>query len=325
MPNIVMFNLAEKELGGPTAKTLETLQKKYPPLVGGNAVQDISLFKLMRKYQKGEMDRKTKNVPEVRLLCMNADKIYLCVHGQYNDTDNGFANFELGGRDMRQVTDWKSLALFMLLLLPKRSEAYNISLVMCYGARTQDFMLDQNALINNPRELQTSFAYKFFATLYPKRPLRLSARTGAVQFDPVSGHSKVERDEVVQLRAEKDEYLREQEAAGTFAKYIELRKTMTTPGGGGTEKTAMKFLKMDNKFRDNPEKSTSIFSKNEKIIRAYHQAVSVKTHYDGQMIDGDSEKYGKIIYTCERDELVIISKYLRGGTELYRGNWLPVG
>jgi hypothetical protein len=352
MANIVMLNLAEKEGGGPTDKLLRSLKKKYPTLGwlsakfwGQNTVVELSLFELMKAHREGTLNTRAylkirdeymtdinkhakklevfaaADLIKVNQLCLSADKIFLCIHGKYNDNGRGFAHLELdsGNTPTAAVTDWKSLASFLNVLFPVRTSMYNLALIMCYAARTAHFRLDQQGQVD-PEELKTSFAYKLFASVCRNRPLRMTARTGAVGFNPDTGHSNVETDEAVLARADRDEFDHERATAEVYEKIQALKERMTTRKGGASDDTVKKWLAMDKKFKDNPDAAAA--DDDEAIMKAYRAAVLRREEYGRQMQSKD--KYGKIVYNYQNDQLTIFAKYPKPGALLYQGELIPV-
>jgi len=326
MANIVVFDLADREGGTPVDKTVNMLQQKFPQrsglkkILGQNTVQRFSLFDLLANFHEAGAVPGA-NLAPVKQACTTATKIFLCIHGKHNDTDKGFASLTMGG-GVKDLTTWQELANFMLLLMPTRDEVYNLALVMCYGARTENFRLDnQGDLPAN--ELKTSFAYKFYSRLCQPRTIRMTARTGAVQFDTHSGHSMVETEEAVNARADQEEYLREQEAAGVFDNIKAMKTRMTTIEGGRTAESVQLWMDLENRYKQNPDAPAA--NADEQTMKTYRQVVRRKEEFR-LIMEGnpDRSKYGKLVYTYVKNTLSIHCKYPKPGHILYRGPLIDV-
>jgi hypothetical protein len=152
---IVLLNLGDRAGGGGLVhKSATKLQIKYPPaskysLFSGNAVLELSLFALMAKYQAGHLPLSDAELQNVRTACAGATKIMLCLHGLHNDVQSGFADDSMAHTPMAAVASHTDLARFTLSFLPLRDKVYNLALIMCYGARSQNYRLDHQGMIPN--------------------------------------------------------------------------------------------------------------------------------------------------------------------------------
>ena len=327
MANIVVLDLADKEGGTPVQKTVDTLRRKFPQrsmikkiLVGQNVVEKFVLFDLLAGFG-GNGAMSAAQLIQVQHSCRNATKIFLCIHGKHNDTESGFASLTLGGA-AQNLTTWQQLANFMILLLPDRNEPYNLALIMCYGARTEQFRLNQQGDLP-PDELKSSFAYKFFSRLCVSRKVRMTARTGAVQMDPVSGRSMVETEEAVNARADQEDFLRAREEDDVFSEYKDLKARMTTSAGGANEATAQRWMELNARYKATPDAAG--VSDEERVIKTYCQAVKRKQEFQAIMeANPDKSKYGKIVYLYANNVLTIRCKYPKPGVNLYSGPLLAV-
>jgi hypothetical protein len=322
--DIVLLNLGDRAAGGGlVAKSARSLQNKYPAqrsfLLAGNQITEVSMFQLLTKsLPGGGLTRQDAELMQVRARCQRATKIMLCLHGLHNDVDSGYANDTLNHAPMAAVATWGQLAELMLSLLPKRDKEYNLALVMCYGARSENFRLDHEGMIS-ATDLKTSFAYKFFRRICLFRNVRMTARTGATGFDEHTGRSTVESEASVQARADKEEYLRDANTQAAINTYIALKDSYTKAAHGGSEARAQQWMLMDNKFRANPDDAPG--SADETTIRDYHQVLKRKRQFETAMTDQNRTKYGKYVYQYSEKtrQLTILSKYPPPGTLLYQG------
>jgi hypothetical protein len=328
MANIVVLDLADKEGGTPVQKTVDTLKQKFPQRTGikkvfcgqGNVVEKFDLFDLLAGFN-GNGAMSAAQLTRVQQSCRQANKIFLCIHGKHNDTESGFASLTLGGA-MTNLTTWQQLANFIILLLPERFEPFNLALIMCYGARTEHFRLNQQGDLPAD-EIKSSFAYKFFSKLCVTRKVRMTARTGAVQMDPSTGHSMVESEESVNARADQEDFLRAREEEAVFDNIKDLKARMTTKAGGASEESAQRWMALEARYKATPDAAAN--TDEERIIKTYQQAVRRKKEYQAIM-DGnpDKTKFGKIVYTYSDNVLIIRCKYPEPGVNLYSGPLLAV-
>jgi len=328
MANIVVLDLADKEGGTPVQKTVDTLKQKFPQRTGikkvfcgqGNVVEKFDLFDLLAGFN-GNGAMSAAQLTRVQQSCRQANKIFLCIHGKHNDTESGFASLTLGGA-MTNLTTWQQLANFIILLLPERFEPFNLALIMCYGARTEHFRLNQQGDLPAD-EIKSSFAYKFFSKLCVARKVRMTARTGAVQMDPSTGHSMVESEESVNARADQEDFLRAREEEAVFDNIKDLKTRMTTRAGGASEESAQRWMALEARYKATPDAAAN--TDEERIIKTYQQAVRRKKEYQAIM-DGnpDKTKFGKIVYTYSDNVLIIRCKYPEPGVNLYSGPLLAV-
>ena len=322
--NIVLLNLGDRAPGGGLiAKSATSLRRKYPVsstlLFAGNQITELSLFSLLAKYQAGAgaLARSDPQLLQVRNLCSSATKIMLCLHGLHNDVLSGFANDTLNHTPMAAVASFADLAGFTLMFLPLRDKIYNLALIMCYGARSDNFRLNHEGQIA-PDDLKTSFAYKFYRRICMFRNVRMTARTGATGFDEHTGRSTVESEASVQARADNEDFLRLVATQTAIDDYKNLKDSYTKAAHGGSEERARAWLQMDNNFRANPDLAAS--NPDEAGIKAYHQVLKTKNAYQDAMGGQDRTKYGKYIYAyTPKDGLTIFSKYPKPGVVLYHG------
>ena len=320
---IVLLNLGDRAGGGGLVhKSATKLQIKYPPaskfsLFSGNEVLELSLFALMAKYQAGHLPLSDPELQTVRTACAGATKIMLCLHGLHNDVQSGFADDSMAHTPMAAVASHTDLARFTRSFLPLLDKVYNLALIMCYGARSQNYRLDHQGMIP-ANELRTSFAYKFYSQICIPRNVRMTARTGATGFDERTGGSTVESEASVLARADKDDFLRLAATQTDINDYIALKDSYTKAAHGGSEARALAWLAMDGRFRDNPDLVAA--NLDEAKVRAYHQVLRRKAAYEANMQGQDRSKYGKYVYTYSaEDQLTIYSKYPKPGVPLYHG------
>jgi hypothetical protein len=263
---------------------------------------------IMKRDIANTLDR--HDLDKIRQDCLDAKTIGIIIHGTPSDTDNGFAT------DGAAVCTWKELGRLLLLILPD-SRKYNIALIMCYAARSDDASLDHNGMIP-ASELRTSFAYKFFRSICQLRQIRMTARTGAVSNDSSLDHT-VETEEQVFMVMEKQ-------------RAMTLRTQNKTTMEGDRDVLLKKhglaakdFNDVVYKFSTNPNLpahgEVETFAK-QFVIYSPYMSNFINNSFDQQKL-GNRSKYGKLIYTFDGGVLEIFARYQTdshgANYSLYRG------
>ncbi|HSU58565.1 MAG TPA: hypothetical protein VLI55_04570 [Bryobacteraceae bacterium] len=327
--NLVLLNLADRDEHGLVAKTARSIKVKRPEknvlvsvFCGQNTVTEIPLFGLMNKLKGAggaSLERSDAELKQARDRCSRADKIMLCMHGLHNNVTHGYASDTIGTA-ATAVADYNQIADLMLSVLPAADTTYNLALIMCYGARSENFRLDHQGNIASG-DLKSSFAYQFYRRICLFRNVRMTARTGATGFDTHTGRSMVETEASVLAHADQEEYLRLGESQAIIDNYKRLKDSYTKAASGGSEERAGRFLAMDTKFRQNPDAPT--VSGPEVMIKSYAQLLRRKEGYQNIIsANGDRSKYGKYGYTYENSLLTIFAKYPEPGVVLHSGGLL---
>lgn len=285
---------------GIEAKRRPETKKK---VVNGNAVvETIDLFPILASEQQRQLDG--ADIRPIRIKCQTAAKIYLATHGTPSDTGAAFSAASGGA----VLCSCSQLAFLMLKLLPERNEQYNLALIMCYGARSENY---RAATLNHqgqlePADLKTSFAYKFFRSICMFRNVRMTARTGAVQFTG-KGKSLVEQEIAIDARSDKDEYLHDAELLKTITAWQAEKKRCDKD-----MKLFEAWQALNDKFKTDPAAAAA--DDNEKMVKEYQTILRTKGGFQKiQDENPDLAKCGKIIYTFDVRRpgagLTIINKY----------------
>ena len=255
-----------------------------------------SCLELLARDKSGTLDR--ADVQQIRTDCASARTIAVVIHGQPTDTDHGFSTAGAS------LCDWKDLGALALKLFPADTKVYNVALIMCYGARSQDAELDHRGQIP-ANQLKTSFAYKFFRSICIARNVRMTARTGAVSNDAALDHT-VETEEQVFFVLDKQKAM----AKRTLNKVqMDQQKQLLLAGGNPTPQ---QFDQMLANFANEPwrvpSSAAEAFAKDYIIYSAY-----VNLFLQNQRTNlGNMSKYGKLIYSYN-GTLTITSRYDNGG------------
>ncbi len=332
MARYVVLNLADPEIG-PSANVqhgLEARAKNKPRTVGvgDDTVPMHDLFEMLEAAKDDYEADLGPDLDKVRNDCDSAEKIFLCTHGTATDTEHGFGHASGGGA----LASWKGFGRLIRQILPRKDRPYNVALVMCYGARTDDYYardLDHQGMIPSDK-LKTSFAYKFFKYLCHThdRNIRMTARTGAVGFDYNTGQSTVEQEASVDVRLELEEYLRQPKILAVIDRWKRFKEEAIQEAKDGDETKLNKWSKVNEKYRDKPGAYGSPFSPIKLAGKAYHQMIARKNKLeDRQHGYRDLRKYGKIVYEVEGGGVKITNKYgsddgVGPNTVLYDGPWL---
>lgn len=206
MPGLMAATVRSRKV---TATALDTLT--YENLAQAPETtpdRDVSVFNILDVLNKTHHYRKFE---AIKGRCqVDGTTLMICCHGFENDTDFGYC-VSGGGK---QGVKYDHLAALIAALTQERKGGISIILSICYAARTESYRRDHSSLTPfAPILLKTSFAYKFGKSLFEqvRLPLRITARTGALAFDYLTGASLV---------------LTEETIAATH-RYAELRKEIT--------------------------------------------------------------------------------------------------
>ena len=269
-----------------------------------NVVHHYSGIDLIRQDAAGTLGR--NDVAQVRADVAAARKVYIILHGSPDVTEHGFTNAQTH-------IGWRELSSLALLLFPERSDPYRISLVMCYGARTDNHRLNHLGAMS-PGDLKTSFAYKFFRALCNYRNLSLTACTGAVSTQGGDGTNEVETEEWVSATLDVIDYQKDKPNRDLRKDDLDMVKQAYIHSGKGS-------LADWNALRD------AFYTDRTKVANGYYETeikkyIAHTQHlYDdlqaaksqaAQMHGGVSNrsKYGRILYDYSGGGvLTIVNKY----------------
>lgn len=298
-------NLPANVVGSAQATVKGTVlkAKRKQTTFGRNTVRHYSCVEIARADKLGNLDR--SDVEAIRKDCEKAKKIYIIMHGKPDETEKGFSNPVQG---VQQEYAWADLGRLALLLFPKSGGTYSVSLVMCYGARTATYRLNQNGTLP-AGELKSSFAYKFFRQLCVARNVRMTAVTGAVSTND-DGTNVVESEEWVSATLDMIDYKKDTATRSA----LDTRKKIEEAGypGGKTEWAALCQKFALNGDEDPGTDPLKIFLKQYYYEKVHRNASlrSAKTQA-AQVHGGQSNvaKYGRIVYSYNGGLLTIVNKY----------------
>lgn len=323
---IIFLNLADKHDKGLAHTTAAALRKKYPryswlyeKIAGANVVDVIDLFDLL-DYQRNpprftdltsfvyRVVGYVQALAEIRRRCREADKVMLGVHGHYGDADRGHAS--MGWQAEQGVMGTYAEFANLLKCLLDKGHRYNLTLVMCYGARSPHFQKDHtNPDALNEQDIKGSFAYKLFRELCREYDVKLTARTGAMRFNEATGASMVQTEAAVQAEAEFDTLERDHLTAAIRDKDGVMDRVFAR------EKNIQRYYEMETRIAAGGEPAND----DERIVQRYLQLKRRANELE-PLKNADQGKYGKFVYTYDSrtGHIVVTSKYPRP-VVLYNG------
>jgi len=325
MPHYVMLNFEDADSSAPTMGKIKRYKDSTPTSVGGAADGTFKLYQRRAKkkssFFKGKeivyyscqelIDRdrnhrlSRKDVSNIRSDCSKAKTIAIVIHGTPNDTEHGFAT---GGHT---VCTWGQLGNLAMLCFPDKRKRYNVALVMCYGARSENARLDHRGMLS-ANDLKSSFAYKFFRYMCSGRNVRLTARTGAVSNDGALDHV-VETEEQVFYVLDRQDAMQQRR---TNKKDMDALKDQLLKGGFDERA----FQNMVSRFAMQPNLQPT--TPEERFAKAYViysplMGAYIKNRYQSGSL-GNRDKIGKLIYEYN-GTLTIVARY---GTTTHDPNCL---
>lgn len=290
-------------IGGAAEGTLKIYRNralKKSSVFSKKGVSHYSCQELMALDRAGALTK--QDIQHIRNDCNQAKTIAVVIHGMPDETEHGFST------DGDSVATWGQLSNLALMLFPNRSKKFNIALIMCYAARSEDHKLNHQGVIP-PEKLKTSFAYKFFRRICLFRNIRMSARTGAVSSDGDVNHT-IENEEQVFYVIEKGEASQKRLAnqktgTGNGDDAITLQKNMFLEVTGTSPQ---KLQQVMDKFVQDPHKipkgPLETFAKNH---------ITYSNQVGGYLMNkfpdrNQTTKFGKLIYDYD-GALTITRRY----------------
>ena len=184
-------------------KSSQSLKKKY-----SNSNDEVKLielgtsaFKVLATHETSFADDQQITEALENIKQFKPDHIIIGVHGNIDNTTHCFHhNYEYGSQ---KLADVQAFATFIYQLTNEITP--NLTLAMCYGARTDQYLQDH---AQNNISFETSFAYNFIKhlrNLSKNKTIHLDACTGAISFSNQTGNMQVETR--IMLNQEKKPYI----------------------------------------------------------------------------------------------------------------------
>ena len=190
MAHIVFLNMAD-DLHVDGHKAVEALRIKHPAQGGGffrKAKEQVVEVEMVPFYRAWKQNTHTaKELNKIRDAISSAQKVMISVHGPMDAVDHALIRDPQGGAG-EQVTFQELGRLLLDLMAP--NVYHNLTLVTCFAARSSDYAADHQQLLTI--DWTDSFAYKVFNEICHTREVRMTARTGELSFNTVSGASEVQ-------------------------------------------------------------------------------------------------------------------------------------
>ena len=291
----LFLNMADQE-GALTGKSVKALKKKYPVYSGynpyryftSNTVEEIDLIPLYRARRKLDFSSLGK-ILNVMISCGVADKILLGVHGHFDDVSCGYIG-KFGERS--EPVNFRDLAQFLLMFLTNRSERFNLSLIMCFGARSKRYLLHHEGHLEE-QDVKSSFAYKFYKELCTQRHVFMTARTGAVSFAEHDGGSLVQSEAAVGADIEFETMQKAERTEVIAYQYKELYESHFLK-----EKNVNALNKMESAIHTEIEKGRTDWSSASGQQRVIIRYLTLKKEVGrlSAVKDKSLPKYGKFTY-----------------------------
>ncbi|MDI9818577.1 MULTISPECIES: hypothetical protein [unclassified Legionella] len=295
---ILFLNLADPGILG--EKAVKSLEKKHRhSFWGKKKITFLNLMAVAATYADTntlELDERTQK----KLQCWfnhrkQDDKIIIAAHGAIDDTEYCYA--QLDSEEIfktKRLLHYSQLAGFVHLLITHKNNAipFNITLSICYGARSETY--EKNHITDiNELDIQSSFAAKLYASLLPFHTIRMKATTGSVEFNEKTGSLLTEHEEAIIAQKSYDNLLQifrnfEKETVNPL-----VNKLIEENG----KEAWFKFLQQDQSHNTSPlANAMREFNQMEESLRQ----LRIKKL-------GKSKNYGKIVFTYDiPSETVII-------------------
>lgn len=328
--------------GADADKAILALKRKYKPGADavlpdfsgeGNAITPVRLLNTYIAHMSGA----NPDVGEFKKICNSADKIMLSIHGPMKDIEYGLIRCLSGGITETLKTDnrfvieddpkepkikvhYRDLAALLRKLLDS-NRAYKLTLVMCFGART-DAYAAKHIPENQDIDWTKSFACNFYRELCKgfNNSIVMTARTGELSFDPETGVSQVQTEKnikatLAQMQAEtnplvtelRDWYETKYKIEGIkdakFKKFIfGLEGLVGKARGKDDEDTLQKVIEgiAGEKTEKDAETSDRLIA----FLTYRKEAVKL-----GKKRKEIKSKYGKLIFSIIDDQVMIEAKY----------------
>ena len=202
MPQKIVFLNMSDDLGVDGHKAVTALKIKNPAVrfkkthfARTNQVTEILMVDFYRAFITGaHYPEFAADRAKIKNLCQGATKVMLSIHGPMTSINYGLIRSTLGRRPDEHVTYQQLSNLLLFLFVPRIQ--YNFTLVMCFSARSSNYRLDHQDL--DLIDWTDSFAYQLFQLISPLRSVRMTARTGELSFNVLSGVSEVQTEVAIQ-------------------------------------------------------------------------------------------------------------------------------
>lgn len=310
MPQKIVFLNMSDDLGVDGHKAVTALKIKNPSVRFKNyhvkkteQVTEVNMVDFYRAFTTGvHYPNFGTDRAKIQNLCQGATKVMLSIHGPMTSVNYGLIRSTLGNNPDEHVSYQQLSNLILSLFLP--NVLYNFTLVMCFGARSSSYRLDHQDL--DLIDWTDSFAYKLFQLISPNRSVRMTARTGELSFNVVSGVSEVQTEVAIQGTLDNQAISQEAEVMQSIAWWNQNRNTFVNAGGAkgnfvialvtaeqhaaaADKLTALRALRRNHGLPERNFESKELLNYLGQKIRLVEAS--------GRQKSGPQAKYGKLVYS----------------------------
>ncbi|WDD98448.1 hypothetical protein [Thalassomonas actiniarum] len=309
MPKKIVFLNMSDDLGVDGHKAVTALRIKNPSVRFKNyhvkkteQVTEIDMVDFYRAFTTGAHypDFGTDRT-KIKNLCQGATQVMLSIHGPMTSVNYGLIRSTLGRRPDEHVSYQQLANLLLTLFVP--NVQYNFSLVMCFGARSSNYRLDHENL--DLIDWTDSFAYKLYQRISPNRSVRMTARTGELSFNTVTGKSEVQTELAIQGTLDNQAISQEVGVIQSIAWWNQNRNLFLNAGGAkanfvialvtaeqnttaADKLTALRALRRNHGLPAHDYESRELLNYLRQKIRLVEAS--------GRQNSGPQGKYGKLVY-----------------------------
>jgi hypothetical protein len=302
--NIIFLNMSD-DLGVDGHKAVSALTLKHPKssILKKARVTEIDIVSFYRAFINGPQDAAfNRKRAEIKTKCKGATEVMLSLHGPMTSTDYGLIRAANPHNPSERVSILQLSQLLLMLFVPTVS--YNFTLVMCFGARSSQYRLDHQNL--DQIDWTDSFAFKLFDRISPMRKVRMTARTGELSFNTVTGKSEVQTELAIQGTLDNQAIGQEVAVINSLAWWgVNLGRMMRVPG------PKQNFIINLETARQNPSPATvlaqlrtlntmpglSILDPDRQALVGYLGHIIRLTEASSRQSDKVQGKYGKLVYS----------------------------
>lgn len=302
--NIIFLNMSD-DLGVDGHKAVTALTLKHPKssILRTPRVTEIDIVSFYRAFINGPQDAAfNRQRADIKSKCKGATEVMLSIHGPMTSTDYGLIRSTNPAHADERVTIQQLSQLLLMLFVP--SASYNFTLVMCFGARSSQYRLDHQNL--DQIDWTDSFAFKLFNRISPQRKVRMTARTGELSFNTVTGKSEVQTELAIQGTLDNQRIGQEAAVINSLAWWGQnLGRMMRIPG------PKQNFIISLETAKNNPSPATvltqlralnanpglSILDPDRQALVDYLGHTIRLTEASSRQSDAVQGKYGKLVYS----------------------------
>lgn len=298
--NIVFLNLADNDPQGIVSKSVKALTNKYPEPTGclssifsNNSVTEYNLIPILDD-KSPKLGNNDVSLSMIGNHSRRADKVMVAIHGNYDNRDQGFITMGFG-KTVKKTLSLDGLCNYIAPLFPDGG-SYNLTLVMCYGARTSNYRFNQ---FSQDMDWSTSFAYKFYEKMRIGKKLYMEAFTGAVSIDEASGKFKIQTEAAI------DAEINLIENESTYADVtIAYQALIDNSSKEDSDEYYKKYQVLTGENRNANPSTDNRFQVGYDIVARYAQIIVAMTNKSDSVTD-----IGKIVFIRIKNTTVVLTRH----------------